>query len=682
MKKRIIRLVNIMTIALSLGLLLTACGGASADANGTLTRASYIGMLGDTFGYNDPSAESAIFSDVSSNNEFYNQVQACAEWEVISNENNFEPDKKATTGFVLESAVKAIGLNKVPEAGTTTEELAGFFAQNIAQIDISDLNKSVDAVTAQQIVDCALEYRNNIELPQVCEIELADKVKESKSDIILKGDGSSGTFLGATDYQVGDIIYIPATTESVAYGIRISTIDGDNFTYTDAAPEEVFSTLKMSGTYEGVVVGATNPMTGVDVAYANEDEDGIPNYILACSLLDTDKEEAVLSDCMDAEDAEMLNTKASVDKGKGYVIYNVDWDGTYETENGTASSHADLSIGIENIKVTLDYDLAFLSLKSADVRVNFDTFVRSSVEGHVSTTIPLGKVIVNCGGLPCNVELSLTANLGADGSISVDYTANMVASIAYAKNKGLSKNLTCDSNLDVHAEVTLTAEATALISFEVLGASLANAQITTGVVGVATMDASILDDKTPTCIDLYVYVPLRWGVNQKSCLITKVSDKLKYSATIWDSSNSPFNWRWHFEDLKEVPECTRGKGEEVETPVVDEDGNPYEEYKLFEFEPLDFGFIDVESYTMFLKSGETLKIKVTDLPQGYTEADLVYSSEDTKVCTVDGSGNIKGVNGGSTVVKVATNDGSFEVAIMVTVAVDYDSNIDGGFQSL
>ena len=157
MKKRIIRLVNIMTIALSLGLLLTACGGASADADGTLTRASYIGMLGDTFGYNDPSAESAIFSDVSSNNEFYNQVQACAEWEVISNENNFEPDKKATTGFVLESAVKAIGLNKgsgVPnktKVGTITKAQI----TEIAKTKMPDLNcPTLEAAESQVAGTC------------------------------------------------------------------------------------------------------------------------------------------------------------------------------------------------------------------------------------------------------------------------------------------------------------------------------------------------------------------------------------------------------------------------------------------------------------------------------------------------------------------------------------------------
>ena len=85
--------------------------GASDTGNATvLSRADYIGLVGQTFGFDDFEAKENFYSDVSSDNAYYKNIQACAEWKVIPALGNFEPDKDASLEFALATAVKAIGL--------------------------------------------------------------------------------------------------------------------------------------------------------------------------------------------------------------------------------------------------------------------------------------------------------------------------------------------------------------------------------------------------------------------------------------------------------------------------------------------------------------------------------------------------------------------------------------------
>ena len=340
-----------------------------------------------------------------------------------------------------------------------------------------------------------------------------------------------------------------------------------------------------------------------------------------------------------------------------------------------------LNVQLSDIKVTSDVDFGIFSgLKKADVTVSFhDQIEAKYTADHYSKTVKLGTVEVLLGSTPLTAEFSLVANIGFDGEVTLTYASDVVANVNYKKGSGLAKSVNNNNpECDFHAEATITAEPTIKAELCCLGRGLVNAKVTSGVVAVATADVDLLGEE-PACIDIYLYVPLRWAINEDGCLMTSISSKLKASGVVWDSENSPVNQRFHWEDGVLVEACTRGQGDEVETDTVNEDGEPYDEYELFDFEEIVFGSIQVSAQMIYLSSGETQTIQILSVPGEYAASDLVYTVDDSSVCSVSG-GTVTAVGSGRTSVHISTPDGLYNVFVSVIVEEEY--NDVSGFQPL
>lgn len=654
----------------------TACGkngGSGAAGSSELRRDEFIGRLGDAFGYDNYVAEGDIFSDVSSSNSYYNEIQASAEWDVLENGGKFNPGNKATLGFALESAVKAIGVDNLESIGLPVgTDYAKFYSDNIAQIDTSDLNRAISGDAADAIISAASDYRNNMVRPQITEVELVDGVKFAGPDITLGKVDGVGEMGSSADYKTGDIIYFEPDAGQYARAIKITGVDGTSFTYEDVSDlESVFAQLKLSGTFDGKVMAVHTVSDDVTVTDGLTMYEDMKNYGMSFT----------------GEDYSLVQTangvKADSDIGSDHVMFTVSYD-TKDKETG-ATGHAEARIGIKNIKIDADYDHEFLqpwNPKKVGCRLKFDTEIATSANGSVSKAIPLGDVDISVWG-PIYVKVSLTANIGADGEITIAYTTKNVLNAQWEKGRGFSKSFESTPSLTIDGSCTLTAELTCRVDLRAgfwnWSGSVVNAQVTSGMVAVATIEGDFLDPE-PTCIDLLAWVPLRWGINQESCALTKINKDFMYKQDVWTSENSPVKLHYHFEDMKRTPndECTRGKGKEVVQEDVDEEGKPLDEYKIFDFEPLDFDFIVPASYAYKLDKNGSASVSFTQIPEGYSENDLVYSIEDGNVCKVS-DGTITAVNPGSTIVKISSSDGMFNAYITVTVNEDYAST---GFTGL
>lgn len=660
---------------------LTGCGnGDSAAASGkstegNLSRAEYIGMLGDSFGYDNYLSETDIFSDVSSANEYYPEIQAAAEWQIIDGSEKFEPDAAATISFALESAVRAIGTDDIAASGASIDSnnLADFYVNNIAQIDLSNAEASIDAATARQIIDYAKNYDFNLVLPQITEMEFAEGVKTAGMGIRLNADGATGVLAADEGYGVGDIVYLDATDTSLARAIKITGIEGETFTFEEAPVEETYTYLNIQGSFQGKVIEAVSASDGTDVGLGQDIYDEMKAYNMSAQ-----DEDYVVTH---------LANSAKVDSGGDHILFTAKFDvqksSNSDRANVEASANGQLVVGVKNIGVDVKYESEWyniLSPKIIELKLHFDTEVSSEIHGSVAASIPLGEAYIQVWG-PLNIKVMLTAHLGADGNISISYTTNNVLTVGWQKGTGLGKNFDSNANVDFEADATLTAEATLLadlrIGFKKASYSVTNAQITSGAVAVGKVEADLLGEQ-PTCVDLQLYVPLKWGVNQEGCIITDISSKLKHSATIWDSSSSPVKLHMHLEDWKRTPGDVCTRTDAVEQELTTPEGEPLEEINPFDFEPLEFDFIELVSYTMYLGEGESLAIGFDNIPEGYTEADLKYEVLDSAVCSVS-NGTVKGNEAGSTIVRISTSDGMFTVSLAVTVNEDYSVE---GFQSL
>lgn len=564
---------GIFLIGMCMGL--TGCNSTEAatylPASGDeISKSAYIGMVGEVFGYQSPIEESDYFTDVTAGHEFYEEIQACAEWDVIDLTEEFWPDNSVTLEFALETAVRAIGTDDIEycneEADLEEDNLATFYLENIAEFDEDNLDKSINEETAREILIHALAYKNAMEYPQLCEYTLATGVVEESAKIIFEEGTENANVEGNNPYQEGDVVYIAPTENSLARAIKVLSVDGEGITYCDVGPEEVFAELRVIGTYEGNVLGVSS---AADSAHAGTVENDVVESLF-CSA-DKDYVPVLMVDrngnCIMAEAETSFDVEAS---GDG-VVFTVNLAEEYTDENGfEAGASGYVTVEISDIEITTDLEYGFMSVEKADARITFEDRIEVGLQGQVGITVPLGSVAIQLGSTPLDVELSATLYVGADGEATITYTSHMIANVNYEDGAGLSKSLSNENpSLDIHAEVTITVEPTIAIDLRALRQSLINVQLTTGIVETITADVSVTGDE-PTCLDLYIHVPLRWGINQQDCLLTAISERLKYEAVIWDSENSPVIIQKHMEDGIEVEECTRGNMQDSE---VDATGN-------------------------------------------------------------------------------------------------------------
>lgn len=656
---------------LIMAVILAGCGKQDQDAvsteieGGNLTKGQWIGMLGEGFGYDQPFDESAIYSDVNTDYEYFNQIQACAEWEVITETGTFGPDQEVTWDYVIQTAVRAIGLDNLESAGIVVDETAlnEFFAQNVADITAVDLGSGISSAEAEQVIMYAKNYRYNLSPVERFEYTYNDGVYEVAADaIVLRGDGMTAVVTDGAAYQTGDIIYVQPTQNSTAYALKVTGSTGNEISYVLAEMENVYSEFVISGTYDGVIVSVDGAdEENMDISFNNNYESMYCYWPQlshqADSLVYTEQYQAMP------------------------VGFNV--DGNNITFSRSLGSNGNFEVTISNIQVKTEIDYGIIrGLKKANATVTFnDKIELSYTSEHYAKTINLGKVVVNVGTTPCAVEISLVLNIGLDGEAQLTYTSKVIGNVSYKQGAGLSKSVdNTNATFDFHAQVTATAEPTIKVDLQLFGKSIVNLKVTSGVVAIATVDVDLMGNE-PTCIDIYLYVPLRWAVNEDGCIMTAISDKLKYSQTVWNSDSSPINRRFHFEDFVETPndECTRGQDNEVETPSVDEEGQPYDEYKIFEFEEINFEVIRTASTQIILDEGGSISIGFSSIPGGYQASDLVYTVSDASVCSVSG-GVVQAIGNGSTTLKISTADGKYNTFVVIIVNGGY--NDTSNFESL
>ena len=668
----------ITTVLLILICVLTGCGktgggGSDTSAAGSekLSKGEWIGLLGDQFGYTDYETTDDYYSDVTSDYEYYDEIQACAEWEVLTETKELHPEEAATWQYAIETSVRAIGIDKInkSDAGVEVNEdnLIDFYDEKIANIKSGDngdsvLSAQLTATDASLILKYAYDYANNLTLPQKLEYTYNEDVKEaSEQDIRLDGNGNTGT-IQAGSYAEGDVIYVEATKNTPASAIRINSIENNEFTYESVGMEDVYEELQVSGTFEGSVIDI-EPAEGVTIGMV---EDPIKKSFSYASYNESEQP-------MIAADGKTGKNIAAPVAGSG--SNNVKF-------TATLGSGATFTVQLSDILVTSDVDYGILKgLKKAEANVSFNDKVelKYASSEHYSVTQNLGTVKVQLGTTPLTVNFSLIANVGMDGKITLTYASQVVANVNYAQGKGLAKSVSNNNaSCDLHAEVTLTAEPTIKVELACVGKGIANVKVTSGVVAIAQVDIDLLGDE-PSCVDLYMYVPLRWAVNEDGCIMTNISPKLKASENVWTSENSPITQRFHWEDDVLVEACTRGGKKAVEAKDVDENGEPYDEYELFEFEEISFETIKVEKQVIKLAVGESATITVVSVPGEYSQSDLTYSSENTSVCTVSGS-QVTATGAGSTQIEVSTADGKYKTYVSVTVDEEY--NDTSGFVPL
>lgn len=291
----------------------------------------------------------------------------------------------------------------------------------------------------------------------------------------------------------------------------------------------------------------------------------------------------------------------------------------------------------------------------------------------VEATIKICSIKTPIPSIPlAYLNVDVLARVYVDGKI--DIVATMDNTTGFEINSNGFRFIN-DGKQDVDFNISASARAVAGVNFniEAINFRLMDLEVTAGVKasckpiihiydsdGNMESEESDLDytelnevadgnDNLKVCADVSLNWVLDVDINTSKSLLYKFG--LSRSKEILNKKNQVLGNMTHIENGHFVKKCTR-KGNVT---------------KKTETKELDVNKIMLEKYSVAINLGQTYEIPIKALPNGYSKADLVITSNDESVASVSGL-IVKGNKIGSTKISIETNDHKYSAAINILIS--------------
>lgn len=653
-------LVAILVMSMTVGSVLGLTGCEKKQLK-IMTRGEWAQKMAQALQIDSSEATDPIYSDVGSDNTYFNAVQHCAAWDIFDKNGNFQPEKETTVDFAIASAIRAVGEDKIANSSynkilRTDEDRIDFF-NSISDMDYIS-GGALYPEWADHIIDDMNAVFSSLELKQEQKIDLKETcVQVGDHDVIFSADGKTGTIQNdGLSVKKGNILVVnPSELYPEGVTAKITGLQGKQFTYTRPSGKEVLEHVKLSGTYKPKVIGVVPMSDDVKIEGINGNSVAAQKCPMTSSyagkLMYVPKAQAGTL----AAEASLEDIQISVG-GKG--------------EKGSAKGNVAASVGIKNISVTADIETDWFTVKKAYAAINSTLNANFHMEGsYKPETKPLASIILSINGA-VTLEFQPSITIGASGDISVDWSMPTTVGVEYKKGSG-SRFITDTTGGNLKAEATAEAYVTPGLKgiFKVLNFSVASCGAQSGI--QVKLDAKAETQKSYYCINLKGYVPLSCfaGGEGEETLLGKLG--VKKSWTVWDENSSKMKKEWHIENGALVDECTHP--ETATAPPI-----PQEEYKKLELPPMEpITFEDFNSsYFGLTTPFITLKKNTSDClpietPKEYSTKDIVCSSSNEEIVSVLNDGIIMAKRDGVAQIRVATKDNKYQQYMVVHVEGEY-----------
>ena len=617
--KRIISIVLTITMTISI---LASCGlehftfeqgETEKEENQYVTRAEWAEILGIYFGMDTCLSTEPYFADVQPSDAAFAYVQSCTEWEVFGREeSNFNPDKEATVGFIIETAVKA------SEVDYSEYESPLLYAK----LNGLEEKPSGDYVTmeyAMKVADWALQEYENKPFKEYQNIEYKEGLI-NLSEVTVNDDGTLSSNAAQSNLKVGDIV-VTAPTQEDPYGVarKITSItydtNGQAIIQTEQ-PEigELFEELDFAyvGTVtdtstiqlpEGVTLQNTIPVSykqikqnaswftrrndshyvqtsskGTNLSFSvNLEKGGKVTYSAAYNELKAalelgDNKEA-LKFFEDTGFAQLDDFKlgGDVQTVKATDIYEKGWElqGTISLSNFYVQTE---------VKTKKALGVPY-GIQSFEYEINYDVQKSVKYTGKIDEEITIATVPIPLGSTGITIDIEISVNGSANGEIEISAKVSNKSTVKYTEKSGYKKTqssqsenavqMSADFKVGLGGKATLKALGIKLIDFklsvgigfELSGKRTKVIRYENGVYkndgGVAELEGAVED--YITCIEGIGYYPtISLSLGTKDTLANKVGIKLSWK--IMDKSGASFKSqtvKLHYEWNKGfVDECT------------------------------------------------------------------------------------------------------------------------------
>lgn len=548
--KFIKRFMAVILTILLFAVSVAGCASSKEQASDMLTREEWIAMLMEAYHMDECYNTTPVFADVSTQSEYFVQIQSCAEWEIVDKTSRFYPELTATNLFAIVTAVRAVGLDKVEKTKDapsleSAEEIADYFLQQTnMKLDMSD---DLTAKTAQQILDASLELAAGLVLEQYHDLQYQDGVLEiSENDIAIDYEKQTAELHGI-QAEAGTVIVVsPSATLPDGLMAKVTSVDGTRISFENAEMEEVIDSLLLYGTYAPEILRVTPLTDGVTAEYG---EEASASAAEALSAYTVPKAQTLGLSGSAPSVQSMLKKEIEVEDAVLKLDKKLEENGAQVRING--------SVGIKDILVTAELDCSLMKFNKASLQVDSTIAADISVSAKLDRTFKLAKIECRLWKV-VGVDFIVSLHIDLNGNISVEFSVENCEGVSYkpdAKPKCFAKF----QKPELEAQVQVQASAEPSITAELVIGPWSVTNI--GAEVDLNAEAKVLSTEDGlTCTDVKMYVLVsafvgREAQNGDETLLAKFGVQKNWD--IWTKDNTKMKKAWHVENAQVVPACTR-----------------------------------------------------------------------------------------------------------------------------
>lgn len=331
------------------------------------------------------------------------------------------------------------------------------------------------------------------------------------------------------------------------------------------------------------------------------------------------------------------------------------------------------SIAVKDMQVTPDIKIDnILKVKHASVSVTGKIVNTLSVSGTISSDIKIATIPIATVGI-ASVDLDMYLYMDLNGEISVKTTITVNTKVEY-NGKKVKKSTDCQVTPEAEVKASVEAGAAVAVAVKAFGIDIISIRLKAGLLldtsvketfdNKAYMDGDdlVYEQKADVKIGVNLYAPvIKIEFNKtKKCLLGKFISG-EYIISDKDSIDKGKENGSGFGNL-----CLKQEllGEDFTLYTI-----KFRVHKPDETEEeTGLGdYLSLDHLAQEVKTGATVELKVENIPSGYKESDIIWSSDDTSIATVK-NGKVKGVAEGTTNVTVSTSDGKYSASCVISVS--------------
>ena len=537
-------------------------------ASGDVTRAEWISKVVDTFDMTVDDTSTMpdnYYSDLTTDNPYYQDILLAVEFGLIDIEAGypFRPNDPATREFAAHTLNFALGFQFDESAGYTFSESSIVTYPNDIQVAINRgwFSLSGGSFMPEQPITEAEAANMLVDAAQV----LAENVI---------GDGSDN-HIEFADWvvvipQETNVVLDTASKAVTITGYTGSIVTGDTFVvFIDEMPH-IYEAESVQDSGDGTITISSLDLTKEEALAA----------IVSMSYSGT--EEADLADFEAAEDATFYVRDSS--KGSNAPVQilsispqSVDYDSNKKEVTATHQVKIDgvnigsISILMSDVNISYDYELMTsepyaMAVLTSNVEVSASlTFDLSSYAG-VPKSIPIGGAkIGSIAGIELTVDFDLSGGLSAtwegelEAGVKVSlFSDNSLIDFQLIKSYHINSfSLIANVNISVGATIRAYIDIDVPMPFWTL--DLLDGELGASAGGVLSVNIHATADGTVlNCVSQkgYLYLKLFYSINY-DLIVTDGGKSKTYN--IFDESNSPVRFAYHYENGQLVSHCTRGE---------------------------------------------------------------------------------------------------------------------------